>query len=91
MDRHIRVLPAPAGAEANWSRPERAGRPWTVQIKMQLYPSEDDDLLGFFGSIPPRLWAAMVKRALREGAGSVDLLDLPKETEIMEALEALVM
>jgi hypothetical protein len=58
---------------------------------MRLYPGEDDDLLEFFRSIPPRLRAEMVKRALREGAAEVHLLDVPEEVELMEALEALLM
>lgn len=51
----------------------RRGRPRAetpaivLQIKMRLYPGEDDDLLSFFSSIPPLSRAAMVKRTLRSG------------------------
>jgi hypothetical protein len=46
----------------------RAEKPVIVlQIKLRLYPGVDDDLLSFFGSVPPLLRAAMVKRALRSG------------------------
>ena len=38
-----------------------------LQVKLRLYPGEDDDLLAFFSSLPPLSRAAMVKRALRSG------------------------
>jgi hypothetical protein len=43
-----------------------------VHIKLRLYPDEDDDLIAFFDGIIPRLRAAMVKQALREGAHGYD-------------------
>ena len=62
-----------------------------VQIKLRLYPGEDDDLIAFFTSTPARLRAAMVKRALRSGMeGQTD--DDESETEdLLDALDEFVL
>ena len=51
-------------------RSPRAASAQIVRIKLRLYPGEDDDLIGFFASIPPRLRALSVKLALRSGVQS---------------------
>jgi len=67
----------------------RAASARIMHIKLRLYPGEDDDLIAFFDEIIPRLRAAMVKRALREG------MDVPGaacdcDDEIDHLLDSLV-
>ena len=50
----------------------RAASARVVHVKLRLYPGEDDDLISFFDAIIPRLRAAMVKQALREGTHGGD-------------------
>lgn len=49
----------------------RGGRPRRetviVQLSLSLHPGEDDDLLGFFASLPVRGRARAVMAALRTG------------------------
>ena len=47
-------------------RSERTALALVVQVKLRLYP-EDQDLIAFFTSVPRGLRAAMVKQALRSG------------------------
>ena len=71
-------------------RSPRAASATIVNVKMRLYVGEDDDLIGFFASIPGRLRAAMVKQALRSGLqGSCDE-ELDQEDGLFAALEALI-
>ena len=67
----------------------RAASAWIVNIKLRLYPAEDDDLIGFFSSSPSRLRAAMVKRALRSGV-EIDQEDDAEDESLLEALDAFV-
>jgi hypothetical protein len=46
-----------------------------VRIKLRLHPSEDDDLIAFFTSIPDRGRARAVIRALRTGDIDQALVD----------------
>jgi len=71
-------------------RPELADPPVVVQIKLRLYLGQDDDLIAWFDGIPTGLRSAMVKSALRTGAGSVSLADLPDEDEMVQALDDLM-
>ena len=77
---------------ANRGRPrsERAARVRVVCVKLRLYPGEDDDLLAFFESVPPRLRAAMVKAGLRSGAVHASASESISADAVYDALDALV-
>jgi hypothetical protein len=62
-----------------------------AHIKLRLYPGEDDDLIAFFDGIIPRLRAAMVKQALREGAVSCASCSPSDDAEILDALDSFVL
>ena len=71
-------------------RSPRAASARIVNIKMRLYPGEDDDLIAFFASVPGRLGATMAKQALRSGI-QTNSDDVPlDEDEPFDALDALV-
>lgn len=72
------------------SRSQRAASAQVVRIKMRLYPGEDDDLIAFVASIPHRLRAAMVKRALRLGIPEPTAPPTADDDELLAALDALV-
>lgn len=67
-------------------RPKSQKKARVIQVKIRLYES-DSDLLAFFESIPPRLRAAMVKRALRSGMGEIPI---EAQEDIFGALDSLV-
>ena len=69
---------------------ERAASAHLVQIKLRLYPNEDDDLIAFFANIPPRLRAALVKQALRSGMGRSREQGTPEEDKLLDALDAFI-
>lgn len=71
-------------------RPPLDHPPMVVQVKLRLYPDLDQDLIEWFEELPDRYRAAYVKSALRNGAGSVTLADLPGEAEMIDALDALM-
>jgi hypothetical protein len=60
-----------------------------LQIKLRLYPGADDDLLTFFGSIPPFSRAAMVKRALRSGMPTSGEQEAANDS-LLDALDSFV-
>ena len=69
----------------------RAASARAVQIKLRLYPDEDDDLIAFFAGVPERLRAVMVKRALRSGVqGQLDV-DAAESDELLDALDEFVL
>ena len=68
-------------------RPRLSSPPTIIQVKIRLYPGQDDDLIAFFASIPARLRATMVKQALRSGA-SVE--EAPDE-DLFDALDSYVL
>ena len=61
-----------------------------VRIKLRLYPSEDDDLIAFFGGIPTGLRAASVKLALRSGMENTEGQAQDQDDELMDALDAFI-
>ena len=62
-----------------------------VNVKLILYPQEDDDLIAFFGSLPLRGRAAAVKMAMRSGHIEVVLDEtLPDDDEVAAALDDLL-
>ena len=68
----------------------RTGKPVIVlQSKLRLHPSDDDDLLSFFGNIPPLSRAAMVKRALRSGMPASGELESGSDS-LLESLDSFV-
>lgn len=67
-------------------RPKSKEKAKVIQVKIRLYES-DGDLLAFFESIPPRLRAAMVKRALRSG---MEEMPIEKQEDMFGALDSLV-
>ncbi len=67
-------------------RPRSTDKVKVVQVKIRLYES-DGDLIAFFDSIPPRLRAVMVKRALRSGMGE---MPVEKQEDMFGALDSLV-
>ena len=71
-------------------RSERAASAQIVHVKLRLYPSEDDDLIEFFSSIPLGLRAAMVKQALRSGGATACAEDLFDDGDVLTALDSFV-
>jgi len=71
-------------------RPRLVDPPVQIQVKLRLYLGQDDDLIAWFDGIPDGLRSAMVKSALRTGAGAVSLADLPDEDEMVAALDDLM-
>ncbi len=68
----------------------RAAAATIVNVKMRLYPDEDDDLIRFFASVPRRLRAVMVKQALRSGLGEGRSESTDPEGGLLETLETFV-
>ena len=71
-------------------RTERAASARIVQIKLRLYPGEDDDLMAFFDVIPERLRAVMVKRSLRSGIQGEENSDMDGDDEMLDILDELI-
>ena len=67
-------------------RPRLNQKVEVIQVKIRLYDS-DGDLAAFFRSIPPRLRAVMVKRALRSGMGETPVTE---QEDMLDALDSLV-
>lgn len=55
-------------------RPAKAGDPVIVNVKLSLWPGEDDDLIDFFNNATTT-YATAVKVALRSGGGLQALID----------------
>ena len=72
-------------------RPRLEHPPRIVNLKLRLYEGIDDDLIAFFDSLPSGVMAGAVKQALRSGAATVVLDDLPDDDEIETALDAFMM
>jgi hypothetical protein len=73
-------------------RPPLENPPEIVQIKLRLYPGEDDDLRRFFEQIPHGHRADAVKAALRTGnLGTVELNDLPSDEAMAADLSNLLL
>jgi len=63
-----------------------------IMLHLRLRRGRDDDLIEFFGGIPPRMRVAAVKMALRSGGmTTIRLGDLPDEEDLEEALDALLL
>lgn len=69
----------------------RAASARVVNIKLRLYPGEDDDLVAFFSRIPERLRAVCVKAALRSGSQPGTVLCDAEQDALADALEGLVL
>lgn len=64
-------------------RPRQPVTPVIFSVKLILRPGEDDDLIAFLRTAPPRLRATLVKLALRSGRVPV----IPTESGIDEDIE----
>ncbi len=69
----------------------RAASVRVVNIKLRLYPGEDDDLMAFFSNIPRRLRAVCVKSALRSGTQQGAVLCDAEQDALADALDGLVL
>ena len=69
-------------------RSPRAASASIINIKMRLYPGEDDDLIGFFACIPHRLRAELVKQGLRSGVAAPSRDSLCEEDELFDVLDS---
>ena len=73
--------------------PRRRGRPKlsepavVYRLALTLRPGEDDDLIAFFGAIPPRGRPAALKQALRGSTFENDPGSLSGDERLAEALE----
>jgi hypothetical protein len=68
-------------------RPASTAPTWEYQIHLRLRVGEDDDLIAFLGSLPPRRRASAIKSALRTGGTGISQIDTDgSETELMAAV-----
>jgi hypothetical protein len=73
-------------------RPPLDNPPEIVQVKLRLYPGEDDDLRAFFDQIPHGHRADAVKAALRSGEiRTVEIEDLPSDADMAADLSGLLL
>ena len=72
-------------------RPRRTQVPVVVNIKLLLYPGQDDDLLAYFRAIPPRGRASAVKTAMRSGNVDAAQINDADENEMIDAFEDLLL
>ncbi len=74
--------------KARRGRPRRTGEFVEIALHGHLWSGEDDDLLTFFKSIPPRKRWTAVKAALRAGGmQTVKAAELPDDDELAAAVE----
>ena len=70
-------------------RQKKKGTPTIVNLKLTLWPGEDDDLIHYFESIPAKKKAIHLIAALRNGGGlTVKVVDDVDDTEIENLLES---
>jgi len=63
-----------------------------LNLKLRLRPGVDDDLIAFFGQIPPRHRAGAAKAAMRSGnLATVVSADLPADEVVADALGDLLL
>lgn len=76
---------------ASRGRPRRATAPLVINLKLLLYPGEDDDLRAFFAATPPRQRASAVKTALRTGNIAAAAVETgPEDAELADLLAGLL-
>lgn len=63
-------------------RPRQPVRPVVFSVKLVLHPSEDDDLIAYLQSAPPRLRATLIKMAMRNGQLQKTVQTTEADTEI---------
>ena len=63
-----------------------------LNLKLRLRPGVDDDLIAFFGQIPPRRRAGAAKAAMRSGnLAAAVTADLPADEAVADALGELLL
>ncbi len=62
-------------------RPAAPAKAWEIFIHLRLRVGEDDDLIAFLGSLPPRRRATAIKSALRSGGMTI----LPADDGVSDA------
>lgn len=79
------------GPHRRRGRPRLAVPPQIYYIKLRLYPGQDDDLIAFLATVPPRWRSAAVKIALRTGNTGNTAMTGPEEDAVTDALDALLL
>ncbi|MBN1890435.1 MAG: hypothetical protein JW850_20750 [Thermoflexales bacterium] len=67
-------------------RPRLAQASLRISIDLRLRPGEDDDLIAYFQSVPPRQRAPVVKSALRSGGMQIVNAGLPGEDDDLDEI-----
>ncbi len=69
-------------------RPAATGKTWDCQVHLRLRVGEDDDLIAFLGSLPPRRRATAIKSVLRSGGMTIQSLDNGiSDAEMFESID----
>ena len=77
---------------AQRGRPRLLTQAVVLNLKLRLRPGVDDDLIVFFGQVPPRHRAGAAKAAMRSGnLGAAALTDLPADEAVADALDDLLL
>lgn len=72
-------------------RPRRTATPGVYNVKLVLYPGQDDDLIAYLDAAPARKRAAAIKTAMRSGnIDTARLDDLPDDELLLSAFESLL-
>ena len=73
-------------------RPRLPVQAVVLNLKLRLRPGVDDDLITFFGQIPPRHRAGAAKAAMRSGnLATAVSADLPADEAVADALGELLL
>jgi len=73
-------------------RPRLPVQAVVLNLKLRLRPGVDDDLIVFFGQIPPRHRAGAAKAAMRSGnLATAVSADLPADEAVADALGELLL
>jgi hypothetical protein len=76
--------PRTGNAVTRRGRPVNPSPSVTVPILLRLRPADDQDLIQFFASIPPRRRALMLKSALRGGIQTFSSADADTLSELQD-------
>jgi hypothetical protein len=67
-------------------RPRLSVQPQIVNIKLRLYPDQDEDLLQFLQGVPERMRSSAVKMAMRSGNLSAAAENAAPEDDDLDGL-----
>jgi hypothetical protein len=71
-------------------RPPAERQPVVINLKLLLYPGQDDDLIAALAKVPARQRANTVKATMRSGRLIVpQVADLPDDDDLDDALDNL--